>query len=199
MKKLIIGLGNPGLEYSKTRHNVGFMVVDKIHQAFGSDAFKHKFSADYLELTIEKHPAMLLKPQTYMNLSGQSVAQFIKFYKIPLSNLIVIHDDIDLEVGKIKVKTGGGNGGHNGLKSIDEQIGKDYQRIRLGVARPIGSKDVSSHVLTKFTPHEFQLIENSMLAIIENITILLAGDAEKFMNRCALKINEFKKGLSDGI
>jgi peptidyl-tRNA hydrolase, PTH1 family len=199
MRKLIVGLGNPGAEYNKTRHNVGFMLVDKIHETFGSGTFKHKFAADYLELSIQNHKALLLKPQTYMNLSGQAVSQAIHFYKIPLDDILVIHDDIDLEVGKIKVKVGGSSGGHNGLKSIDELVGKEYQRIRVGVARPDGSKDVSSHVLTKFTPHEFKVIENSMLAIIKNITILLAGDAEKFMNKCALFVNEFKKGNCDGI
>jgi PTH1 family peptidyl-tRNA hydrolase len=161
--------------------------------------FKHKFSGDYIELTIKTHKLLVLKPQTYMNLSGHAVQQFLQFYKIPIKDLIVIHDDIDLEVGKIKVKTGGGNGGHNGLRSIDDLIGKEYQRIRVGVARPSGLKDVSSHVLTKFTTREFEIIENSIMAIIENIVILLADDAEKFMNKCALKVNKFKEGMKDGI
>ena len=199
MKKLVVGLGNPGAEYNKTRHNVGFMVLDRINAAFGSGAFKDKFHSEYLELIIQKHKLLLLKPQTYMNLSGQAVLQFMQFYKISITDIVIIHDDIDLEVGKIKVKTGGSSGGHNGLKSIDGLIGRDYQRIRIGVARPHGSKDISSHVLTGFTPNEFKIIENSMLTIIENITILFTGDTEKFMNECALQVNKFKKGISDGI
>ena len=193
MKKLIVGLGNPGVEYSKTRHNIGFMIVDMLHESFGSTKFKHKFSSDYSELTIHKHKAFLLKPQTFMNLSGHAVLQFVQFFKISLKDILIIHDDIDLEVGKIKVKSGGSHGGHNGLKSLDELIGSEYQRIRVGVARPVGSNDVAFHVLSKFTPEEYMIIENSMLAIIENITILLAGDTEKFMNKCALKVNHFKK------
>lgn len=193
MRKLIIGLGNPGVEYQNTRHNVGFMALDKLNETYGLSNFQTKFNSEYVELAIKNHKAILLKPLTYMNLSGQAIAKVMQFYKIPLKDLIVIHDDIDLEVGKIRVKTGGSSGGHNGLKSIDELIGKEYQRIRIGVSRPTGLQVVSTHVLAKFKEEERNIIDNSILAIIENINILLLGDADKFMSSCAIVINKFKK------
>ena len=129
---LIVGLGNPGAEYDKTRHNAGFMAADALHACYRFAPYKSKFDGLIAEGQINGEKVFLLKPQTYMNLSGNSVVKAANFYKILPQNIVVIHDDLDLPAGKIKAKTGGGAGGHNGLKSIDAAITPDYHRIRLG-------------------------------------------------------------------
>src|SRR5574344_122438 len=145
---LIVGLGNFGSEYVYTRHNVGFMTADSIAQEFSFGICKSKFDGLIAEGNVAGEKCMLLKPQTFMNLSGNSVVKAANFYKILPENIIVIHDDMDLELGKIKAKVGGGAGGHNGLKSIDANIGNGYNRIRIGVGQPMGgSEKVVSHVL----------------------------------------------------
>lgn len=147
---LLVGLGNPGAQYSLNRHNVGFMAIDVIADAHNFPSFKSKFSAYVSEGRFGKDKIVLLKPQTYMNLSGQSVAEAIKFYKIPVENIYVFHDDLNLQPGRLKLKQGGGSGGHNGLKSLDQYIGQNYWRIRIGIGHP-GFKDaVSSYVLSNF-------------------------------------------------
>lgn len=147
---LVVGLGNPGKQYRNNRHNVGFMIIDKIVDQFNLTSSKEKFDSDVFVGEIGEHKVIAIKPHTYMNLSGKSVAAFIKYYKISLSSLIVIHDDIDLDFGKVKTKFGGGAGGHNGLKSIDGLLGQNYNRLRIGVSHP-GDKDmVSDFVLSDF-------------------------------------------------
>lgn len=150
---LVVGLGNPGLEYALTRHNAGFMVVD----FFATDNAIWKKEKNYL---VTKNDGMILiKPQTFMNLSGLAVQAAMTKYKIPLENLIVIHDDIDLKLGDMRIKTGGGNAGHNGLKSIDVSVGREYKRIRIGVGRPDNTEiDTTNWVLGKFTKSELSTI-----------------------------------------
>jgi PTH1 family peptidyl-tRNA hydrolase len=133
---LIVGLGNPGAEYENTRHNVGFMVVDALARRHRAGSFQAKFKAECAQVSVRGESALLVKPQTYMNLSGQSVQPAMAFYKIPLTNVVVVHDDLDLELGQIKLKRGGSPGGHNGLKSIDSQIGPEYLRVRAGIGHP---------------------------------------------------------------
>ena len=133
---LIVGLGNPGAEYAKTRHNVGFMVADAIHGKYGFAPYKAKFDGLISEGKIDGEKVYLLKPQTYMKLSGYSVVKAAAFYKILPQNIVVIHDDMDLKITQIKAKLGGGAGGHNGLKSIDAAIGPNYNRVRLGIGHP---------------------------------------------------------------
>ncbi|MDR2268723.1 MAG: aminoacyl-tRNA hydrolase [Rickettsiales bacterium] len=146
---LIAGLGNPGKEYDGTRHNAGFMAVDFL---VGSDA-KWEKKKNYLVCKTEK--GIFIKPQTFMNLSGMAVQAAMAKYKIPLSNVLVIHDDIDLKPGDLRIKTGGGNAGHNGLKSISAIVGNDYTRVRIGVGRPEGQNyDISDWVVDKFTKSE---------------------------------------------
>lgn len=132
---LVAGLGNPGSEYENTRHNVGFMVVDLLARRQKA-AFSSKFKGEVAQASLGGQSTLLLKPQTYMNLSGQSVQPAMAFYKVPLENIIVVHDELDLELGTMKLKIGGSPGGHNGIKSIDQSIGPNYYRIRAGIGHP---------------------------------------------------------------
>ncbi len=133
---LVVGLGNPGREYAGTRHNVGFLVVDALARRHGAGAFASKFKAEVAQVNVRGQSALLLKPQTFMNLSGQAVQPAMAFYKVALEHIVVVHDDLDLELGQIKLKRGGSPGGHNGLKSIDSQIGPSYLRVRAGIGHP---------------------------------------------------------------
>lgn len=178
---LIVGLGNPGAEYDKTRHNMGFMTADALHSAYKFSPFKSKFDGLIAEGNINGEKVYLLKPQTYMNLSGNSVVKAANFYKILPQNVIVIHDDMDLPVGKIKAKIGGGAGGHNGLKSIDAAITPNYNRIRIGVGHPQGNgKAVVNHVLSRFSKVDAEVIEKNIQIICENLPILLKEGMAKF-------------------
>jgi PTH1 family peptidyl-tRNA hydrolase len=134
--KLLVGLGNPGSQYEGNRHNIGFMALDAIARAHGITQFRNKHAGSLAEGSIEGEKVILLKPQTFMNRSGDSVQQVAQFYKIAPSDIIVLYDELDLVAGKVRVKVGGGNGGHNGLRSIDPQIGLDYKRVRLGIGHP---------------------------------------------------------------
>lgn len=148
---LLAGLGNPGEEYDNTRHNIGFEVIDAIAKHFEFPAFTTKFSSLTSSKIIGTYKITLLKPQTYMNLSGDAVSKAANFYKIIPNNIIIIHDDLDLELAKVKMKIAGGSGGHNGIKSIDQHIGVDYYRVRIGIGKPKFDKNVSSFVLSKFS------------------------------------------------
>ncbi|MES2214525.1 MAG: aminoacyl-tRNA hydrolase [Pseudomonadota bacterium] len=159
---LIIGLGNPGREYVRTRHNIGFVAVDVISSNIrASFAKASKFKGEIATGNILDQKVILLKPDTYMNLSGEAAQLVYNYYKITLSDVIVIHDDIDLALGDIRVKCGGGHAGHKGLKSIDSCIGKDYWRIRIGIGRPNHSDDVPDYVLENFTKPESIIAEES--------------------------------------
>ena len=184
---LIVGLGNPGTEYQGTRHNVGFMVADALAETYGFSVFKSKFDGLIAEGTIDGEKCFLLKPQTYMNLSGNSVLKAAAFYKILPENIIVIHDDIDLQPSQIKAKCGGGAGGHNGLKSIDSHIGQNYNRIRLGVGHPQGSgEEVVNHVLSRFSKTDAELLQNHIDLIVKDIPVLLKKGIAAFSNQIAL-------------
>ena len=146
----VVGLGNPGALYDNTPHNIGFMMLEAIASCFGANEFSKKFDGYVSSCETESRKLMLFKPYTYMNNSGLPLLKLVSFYKILCGNIIVIHDDIDLHLGKIKVKKGGGNAGHNGLGSIDKNLGKNYWRLRVGVGRP-DQKDASHYVLSKFS------------------------------------------------
>ncbi len=153
---LIVGLGNPGPQYAKNRHNVGFMVIDRlIDRLHPIEISKKSFQGSLYK----SGSTLLLKPLTFMNLSGQSVLAVKNFYKIALENIIVIHDDLDLGLGAIRIKKGGSSGGHNGLKSLDATIGKEYIRIRFGIGRPPTKEEVIDYVLSDFTPDEIACIQ----------------------------------------
>jgi len=178
---LIVGLGNPGREYENTRHNVGFLIADEMRRLHNFSSPKIKFHSELSEGHIDGQKILIQKPLTYMNLSGNSVIQAAKFLKIDLENIIVIHDDLDLAVGKVKVKTGGGNGGHNGLRDIDAHIGKEYQRVRIGIGHP-GNKDmVSDYVLHKFGKEDREIIDSISINTAKNIALLLQGRNDLFI------------------
>lgn len=187
---LIVGLGNPGTEYAGNRHNIGAMAVDEIARRHGFPAFKTKFQGLIADGNVDGERILLLKPQTFMNRSGDSVAEAAKFYKIPVEEITVIYDELDLAPGKVRVKTGGGTGGHNGLRSIDPQIGNNYQRVRLGIGHP-GHKDlVKRHVLADFAKADRDWLEPLLEAVADNAALLAKHDANNFMNRMALALQQ---------
>jgi len=153
---LVVGLGNPGNEYLLNRHNFGFMMIDTLRQHYDFPDYKEKFSGVISQGKIDGKACMLLKPTTFMNLSGQAVQKVMQFYKIAIENVYVFHDDLDIDPFKIKFKMGGGSGGHNGLKSIDQQCGKEYWRIRLGIGHPGEKNLVSAYVLSNFSKDEMK-------------------------------------------
>lgn len=184
---LVVGLGNPGAEYDKTRHNVGFMAIDAVHDCYRFGTYKSKFDGLIAEGKIDGEKVFLLKPQTFMNLSGNSVLKAASFYKILPQNVIVIHDDMDLPVGKIKAKIGGGAGGHNGLKSIDAAITPNYNRIRLGVGHPQGTGEaVVNHVLSRFSKADFALIEKNIELISTLLPVLVKGSIADFSTKVGM-------------
>ena len=188
---LIVGLGNPGAKYVGTRHNAGFMAVDAIASKYGFGVWRDKFDGLIAEGKIGNHKVYLLKPQTFMNLSGNSVVKAAMFYKILPSNIIVIHDDMDLDIAQIKVKTGGGSGGHNGLKSIDACVTNAYNRIRLGVGHPKGSnEEVVNHVLSGFSKNEREILLQNIDFVVENIEILLNDGVNAFSNKIGMALHK---------
>lgn len=170
---LLVGLGNIGDEYENTRHNVGFVVADKMIREYNLSYDTKKFHSEIFTGFINGAKIILIKPQTYMNKSGIAVSEVANFYKIPLEDIYVFQDDMDLELGKMKFKTGGSSAGHNGIKSIDEMIGKDYHRIRIGIGRPKYNKDVINFVLNKFTEDERVKLENICDRIVNNANLML--------------------------
>ena len=181
---LICGLGNPGKEYINTRHNVGFSLIDKLAKFYNFSPYKKDSKKEILKGFIDNKSCMLMKPLNFMNLSGKPIQEIINFYKIEKKRIIIIHDDLDLELGKVKIKLGGGNGGHNGLSSIDEMIGNNYLRLRIGIDHP-GIKDlVSSYVLNKFKQEEMENINYKLDKITKNFEILLS-DTSLFLTKIA--------------
>lgn len=187
---LLIGLGNPGTRYAHNRHNIGFMAIDAIAEKYGFPNWSKKFQGEYAEGKIGTNKVFLLKPQTFMNLSGESAGALARFYKIPLENIIVFHDELDLSLAKIRVKCGGGNGGHNGLKSLDAHLGADYWRVRMGIGHP-GDKDmVSPYVLSDFAKEEVPAVKKLCVSAAEHIQLLLARNDAEFMNKITLDMKE---------
>ena len=181
---LLVGLGNPGDKYKNNRHNVGFMAVDEIasHNIF--PAFKSKFNGEVTEGRIDNQKVVLLKPMTYMNDSGLSVRKASDFYKIPPENIIVFHDELDIAPSRIKVKQGGGTGGHNGLKSMDSHLGsKDYWRVRMGIGHPGDKNRVSGYVLSDFSKEEKIWLEDWIYVVSKNVEYLLSDNKDDFMTR----------------
>ncbi len=185
---VVVGLGNPGSKYSLNRHNIGFMAVDVIAQQHNFPPFKSKFSSEISEAQLGGHKVILCKPMTYMNLSGRAVQELIHFYKVPPQQVYVIHDDLDLLPGVIKVKKNGGNGGHNGLSSLDQSIGKDYWRIRLGIGHPGHKGAVSSYVLSNFKSDDEEWLAPLLGIIGDEIGHLLGQDLGKWLTKIHLKL-----------
>ena len=199
---LFVGLGNPGEKYEKNRHNIGFMAVEHIARRHNFSSWSKKFQSEISGGDIDGNKVLLLKPQTFMNLSGQSVQAAASFYKIPLENIIVFYDELDLVPAKVRVRQGGGSGGHNGIKSIDEHVGRDYWRVRMGIGHP-GDKDlVSSYVLSDFTKADAIWLQDLLDAVADNSALLLQGKDGLFMTKIAQAVppeKEEKKEKENGI
>lgn len=182
--KLIVGLGNPGKKYEKNRHNIGFMAIDRFADEENFPAFKSKFQGEISEKNIDGQKIILLKPQTFMNESGQSVQLASKFYKILPEDIIVFHDELDLEPGKVRTKLGGGNAGHNGLRSIQACLGTpDFHRIRLGIGHP-GHKDrVSGYVLSDFAKAEQDWLEHNLDNLSRHFKTLITDGGESYVQQ----------------
>lgn len=186
---LIVGLGNPGAKYAGNRHNVGMMAIDAIARHHNFTPFKSKFRGIYADGTISGTRTFLLKPETFMNKSGDSVVDLCSFFKIPVEQVSVIYDELDLVQGKLRVKRGGGTGGHNGLRSIDPQIGKEYKRVRVGIGHPGDKSLVSNYVLSDFTKADQNWLDPMLQAIAASAHLLVKDDAGLFMNRVAVALN----------
>ena len=183
---LIAGLGNPGAQYAKNRHNAGFIVVDELHAHHKFGPWKAKFDGLLSEGTLAGRKTYLLKPQTFMNLSGDSIAPALRFYKLPLEALVVVHDEIDLAAGKLKVKTGGGDAGQNGLRSITAALGPDYRRVRLGIGHPGDKERVTGHVLQNFSKDDIAWLKPLVDAMVEAAPLLARDDDAGYMSKVAL-------------
>ena len=180
---LIVGLGNPGTKYYNTRHNIGFQALDAVAGELFVTRFKSRFDGLWAETVMNDEKCGLLKPMTYMNNSGHAVAKAAKFYKIPAQKVIVMHDDLDLHPGRIKYKQGGGHGGHNGLKSIDAQLGdSNYHRIRLGIGHPGTGGDVSAYVLSPFGKSDAGAIGEMLDRLGDNLYHVPDGEPDKLLN-----------------
>jgi len=191
--KLFVGLGNPGAKYAANRHNIGFMALERIAQDHEFGPWKRAFQGLVSEGRLGGEKVLLLKPETFMNLSGQSVQAAGQFHKIELSDITVFHDELDLPPAKIKYKMGGGHAGHNGLRSIHTHLGEGYGRVRLGIGHP-GHKDrVADYVLHDFAKADQIWLDDLMFGISDGIAELAKGDGARFLNAVALKINPPKE------
>ncbi len=184
---LIVGLGNPTTQFECTRHNAGFMIIDAIESLFSFSESSKKFKGRINNGILGQYRIITLKPNTYMNLSGDSVQLAQQYFKVHLNNVIVIHDHMDLALGKIRMKTGGGHGGHNGLKHIDSIIGKEYRRIAVGIGRAEITEDnpypsVNNFVLGKFASKELIIIKDIAQKISENISLVLSNEDQRLVN-----------------
>ena len=183
MVALLVGLGNPGMQYTWNRHNVGFMAIDGIAQKFQFPRYREQFGGLVCQGRIDGEKVILCKPNGFVNDSGRSVGLVARFFKVSLSKILVIHDDLDVRPGRIRVKTGGGAGGHNGLKSIDSHVGKDYGRLRIGIGRPPDDRKVSDYVLGDFEKCDQEWLDKLLPAIADLIPYLLCGDRDGFCNK----------------
>ena len=186
---LFVGLGNPGQEYSRNRHNIGFMAVEEICRRHGFTPWRRKFQGAIADGVLSGEKILALKPLTYMNESGRSVGEAMRFYQLEPKAVFVFHDELDLLAGKLRVKTGGGTAGHNGIRSIGAHIGGDFHRVRLGIGHPGERHRVHGHVLGDFVKADAAWLRPFLDAIAENASLLAAGDAANFQNRVHLALN----------
>jgi PTH1 family peptidyl-tRNA hydrolase len=202
--RLFVGLGNPDAEHKSNRHNIGFMAVDEIARRHGLAPWRRRFQSAVAEVRLDDEVVVLLKPQTYMNDSGRAVQEAMSFFKLPLSSITVFHDEIELPPAKVRVKVGGSDAGHNGLRSISAHIGNDYRRVRLGVGHPrdwLGARHpslknvVHRHVLSDFTKDDRAWVETLLEAIADNAGLLATGRDSTFANKVHLAMQA--KGFFD--
>lgn len=197
---LLVGLGNHGDKYSKNRHNIGFMAIDAIHNEFSDFVpFKKKFQGLFSEGKIAGQKVILLKPETYMNNSGESVIKAAQFYKIPPENIVAFHDELDITAGALRIKKGGGNAGHNGLKSMQAHLGTpDFWRIRIGIGRPQHGGDVSNFVLSDFSKVETQWVHSFVDALAKHAEMIVKGDFKGY-EKSVQELIKPKKEEKNGI
>jgi peptidyl-tRNA hydrolase, PTH1 family len=192
---LIVGLGNPGPKYARNRHNIGFLALDAMARRWNAKDWKPKFQGEVTGITVDGKKVLLLKPQTYMNESGRSVGEAMRFHKIPLGHIWVFHDELDLAPAKLRAKLGGGNAGHNGLRSISAHCGNDYPRIRMGIGHP-GNKDaVHSYVLNDFAKSEEGWVEDMCRLSGDLLPSIIKNDGGRFQSDIALEMN--RRGWND--
>jgi PTH1 family peptidyl-tRNA hydrolase len=184
--RLFVGLGNPGSQYAKHRHNVGFMAVDAIARAQNAGPWRRRFQGQTADATIGGEKVLLLKPETYMNESGRSVREAQAFFKIELSDVTVFYDELDLPPAKLRVKVGGGNAGHNGLRSITAHCGNDYRRVRIGIGHPGHKALVHRHVLGDFAKSDEPWVQDLLRAIADNAALLAKAEDASFQNKVHL-------------
>lgn len=193
---LVVGLGNPGKEYERSRHNIGFDIVDLLCASYGLGfSGLTKFNAEIASGVVDKTKLILLKPMTYMNLSGKSVLPVCSYYKISPQNIVVIHDDIDVQIGAIKYKFGGSSAGHNGLKSIDQAVGSNYHRIRVGVGRPPEKIAVADYVLGKFPLSDYELIKKQFEKNLDCFDLLIRNRPSTGLEML-IRLDEFKNKIT---
>lgn len=183
--QLFVGLGNPGAKYARHRHNIGFMAVEKIADAHGFGPWRSKFQGQISEGMLGTQKVILLKPETFMNLSGQSVGEAARFFKIDVPEITVFHDELDLAPGKLRVKRGGGHAGHNGLRSIHQHLGEAYRRVRLGIGHPGRKELVAQYVLHDFAKADADWLDDLLRGIADGAPDLAAGKADRFQNAVA--------------
>ena len=194
---LFVGLGNPGAKHAGNRHNIGFMVVDAIARRHGFPPWRRRFQGVASEGTIGGERTIMLLPGTYMNESGRAVAEAVNFYKLALSDIVVFHDEIELTPGKVRVKSGGGIAGHNGLRSISAHVGNDYRRVRIGVGHPGVKEMVHAHVLGDFAKAEREWVETLCDVVADNAELIAQGKDSTFQNKVHLAMDA--KGFGDKV
>jgi len=187
--RLLVGLGNPGPDYARNRHNIGFMAVEEIVRRHSFAPFRAKFQGVLCEGQLAGQKVLVLKPATYMNESGRAVHAAMAFYKMPLEDIIVFHDEMDLAAGKVRIKTGGGHAGHNGIRSIQSHIGAGFKRVRIGVGHPGNKEKVVGHVLNDFAKADQPWVDKLVAAIGDQAARIVSGDDSGFMSKIALAMN----------
>lgn len=188
--RLVVGLGNPGPKHQNQRHNIGFMAADEIVRRHGLSAPRARFQGDVSEGEIAGEKILVLKPMTFMNESGRAVGEAVRFYKLAVEDVFVIYDELDLAAAKVRVKQGGGNAGHNGLRSIDAHLGDtNYWRVRLGIGHPGDKSRVTGHVLGDFAKADRPWVERELAAVADELPALLEGRASDFMSRVAQAVS----------
>jgi PTH1 family peptidyl-tRNA hydrolase len=187
---LLAGLGNPGPKHAGNRHNIGFMAADAIARRHSFSPWSKKFQGLLAEGQLAGEKTLIVKPQTFMNLSGQAVGEAMRFYKLGPADLIVFYDELDLAPGKVRVKTGGGSGGHNGIRSIDQHVGTEYRRVRIGIGHPGARPMVHGHVLGDFAKADGEWLEPLLASIADNVPLLAKDDGSSFMNRVTLDLRD---------
>jgi PTH1 family peptidyl-tRNA hydrolase len=194
---LIAGLGNPGRRYAGNRHNIGFMAADELHRRHQLSPWRARFEGETSEGSINGDKVIVLKPATYMNESGRAVGQAMRFYKLAPSDVVVIYDELDLPPGKVRLKKGGSSSTHNGIKSIEQHVGKDFRRLRIGIGHPGARELVNGYVLHDFARADRDWIDPLLSAIADNAGLLARGDDPNFMNRIHLALADEDDGAEE--